>query len=290
MPNITVKTYFSATGQTKLDLSASDITNEQFDKILDLVTRQNINETVQMPVISSLNQASMEIPMKHVEKPYRNQITPVVNHAPSSLNKELTDLDRMLTSIGYKNAPVAVSDEETEEDIEARKKAEELNDKAVQYATNIPPTIPVTPKKSFGVFGASKNKRKLENLQSDARGTNSIASLLGKAEEETGASNEITVACDNIAKEKEDAQPDFYHTGIKYKDDGTPRYRLAYDCPKCGASGRHYIPSHITKVSCHQCQTGLVAVPATDKGFGTDESHRDEHGNYFRATTLYISK
>ena len=81
-------------------------------------------------------------------------------------------------------------------------------------------------------------------------------------------------------------KPDYYHTGIKINEQGKPRYRLHYSCPKCGATGRHYIPSHVKYVSCHTCNTPLVAEPATELGFGEDAEHRDSFGNFFVAEVI----
>lgn len=82
------------------------------------------------------------------------------------------------------------------------------------------------------------------------------------------------------------SETDFHHTGIKFDTYNRPKYRCSYECPKCGENGRHYIPMHITKVSCHKCQTPLVVEPATDLGKGTTEEHRDENGNYFFAEVI----
>lgn len=79
---------------------------------------------------------------------------------------------------------------------------------------------------------------------------------------------------------------DYFHTGIKYDDFNRPKYRCAYECPKCGASGRHYIPMHISRVSCHQCNTPLVVDSATELGKGTTDEHRDSNGNFLFAEVI----
>lgn len=82
---------------------------------------------------------------------------------------------------------------------------------------------------------------------------------------------------------------DFYHTGIKFTQYGKPKYRCGYECPKCGAPGRHYIPFHITRVTCHQCQTTLKVEPATENGLGSSDKFRDNHGNYMFASIIDMS-
>lgn len=86
--------------------------------------------------------------------------------------------------------------------------------------------------------------------------------------------------------EHQECDTEFYHTGIKYDDHNRPKYRCGYSCPKCGETGRHYIPFHVTRVSCHKCNTPLVVEPATKKGMGTTDEHRDEHGNYTIAEVI----
>lgn len=105
--------------------------------------------------------------------------------------------------------------------------------------------------------------------------------LLGEKLSEVSSEAFSVAGVDN---KKENVQ-DYYHTGVKY-DREKPRYRCSYVCPKCGESGRHYIPTTVMTVSCHQCQAPLIVQPATEKGFGTDEEHRDEYGNFFVATEL----
>ena len=82
---------------------------------------------------------------------------------------------------------------------------------------------------------------------------------------------------------------DFHHTGIKIKNN-KPHYRCGYSCPKCGESGRHYIPNTVKAVNCHQCQAPLVVEASTDKGFGETDEHRDEHGNFFFAEVIDYTK
>jgi hypothetical protein len=82
------------------------------------------------------------------------------------------------------------------------------------------------------------------------------------------------------AIEKATETPEWYETGIKYKD-GVPHYRCRYWCknPDCRNQGNHYITEHETEVECHNCGERLAVRPSTIEGF----PKRDQYGNYFRA-------
>lgn len=118
----------------------------------------------------------------------------------------------------------------------------------------------------------------------------SVAELFSAGEEE--AQQEEISAMKKIfevpATEEKDRENDFYRTGIKLNANNKKKYRLGYICPKCGNSGRHYIPSFVKSVSCHECQTLLEVEPATKNGFGEGDQYRDSHGNYFVAMTLNL--
>jgi hypothetical protein len=118
--------------------------------------------------------------------------------------------------------------------------------------------------------------KQLPRVGEENRGSNTIGELLGD-----------TLQKISPTKVESDAEPDFYHTGIKYKN-GKPSYRTYYSCPRCNHSGRHYIPPNVTAVSCHECQSKLIVEPSTKHGFGNAEKNRDASGNYFVAHTLEI--
>lgn len=82
-----------------------------------------------------------------------------------------------------------------------------------------------------------------------------------------------------------DKEKDYFRTGIKIKND-KPNYRVGYDCPKCGNTGRHYVPQRTNTVTCHNCHSPLEVEPATMLGQGFTEQHRDANGNFFVATSL----
>lgn len=130
--------------------------------------------------------------------------------------------------------------------------------------------------------------RKLPIVGEENRGTTPIAEILGDKLQGFYDQNPP----EKVEAKPEDKEPDFYHTGVKYKsyrgDDNVPHFRAHYNCPRCGQSGRHYIPEKVDVISCHNCQSKLNVEPATKKGFKFAESHRDESGNFFVANTLKI--
>jgi hypothetical protein len=177
---------------------------------------------------------------------------------------------------------------------EERKKAEELNDKAIK-AREEKQTL-------AGTFGSRKRKVDIRDNQTSSNF--SVADLmrekLGSPHQESQdeekpdmSESELTESLskhDEAQAEKK--TEDFMHTGIKWAGEkgDKPRYRLHYDCPKCTESGRHYIPDFVKSVSCHKCQARMLVEPATDKGFGADDDHRDEWGNFFVAKSLFITR
>lgn len=128
-----------------------------------------------------------------------------------------------------------------------------------------------------------KPSKKLAFIDSAPRTMNSMEDLLGDQIHKLYPPIEV----------KEEDQPSFYHTGVKYKtfrgDTDVPHYRTHYSCPKCASTGRHYIPdANVKYIACHTCQTKLSVDSATDKGFGFSEDHRDDYGNFFVARTMHI--
>jgi hypothetical protein len=184
-------------------------------------------------------------------------------------------MDRLTTSprkssinevIQGKNKDIPVLDLDTnkivnehQEEAAEKLKAEEMNDLAIQN-------------KDVSVITSALDKPKTSIL--DRIGQEKLQELYNQTPPELVEA---------------EGEPDFYHTGIKYTND-KPRYRTFYECPRCGQSGRHYIPKNITQVACHNCQSQLEVVPATDKGFGHGEKFRDDYGNFFVAKTLVIDK
>ncbi|MEF7558458.1 hypothetical protein [Bacillus thuringiensis] len=84
-------------------------------------------------------------------------------------------------------------------------------------------------------------------------------------------------------KEKEEADPAHWKTGIKYDDEGTPRYRTRYECCMCGNRGNQYEYKENKFTKCHKCNAKLKIVPATKKGF----PERDAFGNFYVANDEY---
>lgn len=84
-------------------------------------------------------------------------------------------------------------------------------------------------------------------------------------------------------KEKEEADPTHWKTGIKYDDEGTPRYRTRYECCMCGNRGNQYEYEGNKFTKCHNCNAKLKIVPATKKGL----PERDAFGNFYVANDEY---
>ncbi|MEB8702682.1 hypothetical protein P4H21_18205 [Bacillus cereus] len=82
---------------------------------------------------------------------------------------------------------------------------------------------------------------------------------------------------------KEEADPTHWKTGIKYDDEGTPRYRTRYECCMCGNRGNQYEYEGNKFTKCHNCNAKLKIVPATKKGF----PERDAFGNFYVANDEY---
>jgi hypothetical protein len=161
---------------------------------------------------------------------------------------------------------------EEQEVLAEKLKAEEINDEMINSRTET-------------VLGTVQSKGKTLPLKS-TRSFSPMAELLGndKLQKLYNTNPPAKV-------EEPGLTPDYYHTGIKYTTTPVgdkPRYRTFYDCPRCNQTGRHYIPKSVPYVHCHNCQSELEVVPATDKGFGHGEKYRDEHGNFFVAKTLHI--
>jgi len=81
-------------------------------------------------------------------------------------------------------------------------------------------------------------------------------------------------------------EPEHWKTGIIHKD-GVPHYRLRLECPDCGLKKNLYREMGVEKVECEQCKTLVRVEPATEKGFGTTEEHRDQFGNFMLAKKPY---
>ncbi|HDX9630887.1 TPA: hypothetical protein ROY30_004623 [Bacillus cereus] len=85
------------------------------------------------------------------------------------------------------------------------------------------------------------------------------------------------------AEKKEEADPIHWKTGIKYDEEGNPRYRTRYECCMCGNRGNQYEYKDNKFTKCHKCNAKLKIVQATKKGF----PGRDTFGNFFVANDEY---
>lgn len=74
-------------------------------------------------------------------------------------------------------------------------------------------------------------------------------------------------SCTTDSVKKEEADPIHWKTGIKYDDEGTPRYRTRYECCMCGNRGNQYEYEGNKFTKCHNCNAKLKIVPATKKDF-----------------------
>lgn len=97
--------------------------------------------------------------------------------------------------------------------------------------------------------------------------------------------NRSSIPMEEIAKitKKEEADPTHWKTGIKYDDEGKPRYRTRYECCMCGNRGNQYEYQENKFTKCHNCNVKLKIVQATKKGF----PERDAFGNFYVANDEY---
>ncbi len=120
-----------------------------------------------------------------------------------------------------------------------------------------------------------------------------LATAIAKAEihkaVDVGQSRKLPIINDNRgsfpmgdivkATKKEEADPIHWKTGIKYDEEGNPRYRTRYECCMCGNRGNQYEYKENKFTKCHKCNAKLKIVQATKKGF----PQRDAFGNYYVA-------
>ncbi|MED1637837.1 hypothetical protein P4V01_12860 [Bacillus thuringiensis] len=97
--------------------------------------------------------------------------------------------------------------------------------------------------------------------------------------------NRSSFPMEEIAKitKKEETDPIHWKTGIKYDDEGTPRYRTRYECCMCGNRGNQYEYEENKFTKCHKCNAKLKIVQATKNGF----PERDAFGNFYVANDEY---
>lgn len=88
------------------------------------------------------------------------------------------------------------------------------------------------------------------------------------------------------AAEAAENRPEWWTTGIKYKD-GVAHYRCRYYCknPECQDKRNVYIRSDDSEVTCHKCGQKLVVRLATGEyeDFAKMIPERNEWGNFFIA-------
>lgn len=87
-------------------------------------------------------------------------------------------------------------------------------------------------------------------------------------------------------EQQHEQEPEHWKTGVMHKD-GVPHYRVRLECPYCGLKKNLYCEMGIDKVECVQCNMLVKVEPATEKGFGTTEEHRDQFGNFMLAKKPY---
>lgn len=82
-------------------------------------------------------------------------------------------------------------------------------------------------------------------------------------------------------------RPEWYDTGIKYKD-GVPHYRLRYWCQNksCENQGNQYILLDDKEVECHNCKTKHKVRPTFGVVSDNGIPKTDRYGNFFRADEL----
>lgn len=93
---------------------------------------------------------------------------------------------------------------------------------------------------------------------------------------------EKLAAAAETAKEK----PEWWTTGIKYKD-GVPHYRCRYYCknPECRSKSNDYIRLDESEVKCHNCgqRVGVRLATGEYEDFKKMIPERDKFGNFFIA-------
>ncbi|MGK9485135.1 hypothetical protein [Bacillus tropicus] len=89
--------------------------------------------------------------------------------------------------------------------------------------------------------------------------------------------------CTSDPVKKEETDLTHWKTGIKYDDEGTPRYRTRYECCMCGNRGNQYEYKENKFTKCHKCNAKLKIEHATKKGF----PERDSFGNFYVANDEY---
>ncbi|MGN4777493.1 hypothetical protein [Bacillus cereus group sp. MYBK217-2] len=97
--------------------------------------------------------------------------------------------------------------------------------------------------------------------------------------------NRSSFPVEEIAKitKKEETNPPHWKTGIKYDDEGKPRYRTRYECCMCGNRGNQYEYEGNKFTKCHKCNAKLKIVQAMENGF----PERDAFGNFYVANDEY---
>lgn len=90
----------------------------------------------------------------------------------------------------------------------------------------------------------------------------------------------------DIHNHQREQEPEHWKTGVMHKD-GVPLYRLRLECPYCGMKKNLYREIGVETVECVQCNMLVKVEPATEKGFGTTEEHRDKFGNFMLAKKPY---
>lgn len=82
-------------------------------------------------------------------------------------------------------------------------------------------------------------------------------------------------------------RPDWYDTGIKFKD-GVPHYRTRYWCQNsgCNLQGNQYILLTAETTECHGCGTVHKVRPALGDKRTDGVPNKDRFGNFFRADQL----
>lgn len=175
----------------------------------------------------------------------------------------------------------------------------------------------------FGLFGVSKSNYKPENISNPIVSEHAVKKLedlkMKQAEEVTRAKEEsspLTLPApwkrpteqlgrprtveligsertlslsigEKLAEaaESKPEQPEWYKTGIKYKD-GVPHYRARYWCQKCRHQGTQYVSLDVRVTECHECKAEHELRPANGIVDDNGIPDRDRFGNFFRADRL----
>ena len=169
--------------------------------------------------------------------------------------------------------------------------------KVLEYNTSLRRAKPLEIESNVDIKRVLPPAKKKKNGPESAKPRPKAVELLGNERSSTSIADciksDIVSSLERIKSNSATGvgnQPDYFKTGIKYKDvDGKkiPKYKLRYDCPVCGVKSNRYEDIDAQSTECHECGTKMKVEAATPKGRGTTEEYRDQHGNFLIANDWF---